>query len=105
MKRAAKKDANHKAIVTELERIGCAVVDTSQIKNAFDTIVTYCGYNHIIEIKNPKYLRKNYTEQDLISALSDGERKCKEAIEKAGGVYNIIANIQEAYKIIGYEGR
>ncbi len=105
MKRAAKKDANHKAIVAELERIGCAVVDTSQLKNAFDCLVCYNGQSYIVEIKNPKYLPKQINRARLEKELSTGEYKCMQDIEKVGVPYHIITNIDEIKKIIGYEGR
>ncbi len=100
MKRAAKKDANHKDIVEELERLGYEVIDCSQLKNAFDILVVTNKGNYIVEIKNPKYLPKNYTKDDLIKSLSDGELKCKQRIESTGGKYYIIAYAHEILNII-----
>ena len=102
MKTNAQKDANHKQINDELVRLGYATVDISQIKNAFDLLVCCDKGNFIFEIKNPEYLRKNYTQYDLNKKLSKGELECKQRIEKAGGSYYVVATIEEILNIINH---
>ena len=102
MKRAAKKDSNHKSIVEGLERIGCVVIDTSQLKNAFDFILCYMGSTYIVEVKNPKYLPKEYNRDRLEKDLSEGEYKCMQKIQSTGVSYHIIATLQEILNIINH---
>lgn len=93
MRRAAKVDANQPRIVKGLRALGACVIITSQLKNAFDILVIYQGRTFILEIKDgsrPKSARK----------LTEGENKCRQCVEKAGGIYHIANNLEEAIKII-----
>lgn len=52
MRRAARKDANHGAIVQAFERLGCSVIDVSATPCGFDIIVGYGGLTMPVEIKD-----------------------------------------------------
>lgn len=93
MIRNAKVDANQNEIVKALRKIGATVIITSQLKNAFDILVCYRGKIYIVEIKDgdkPPSARK----------LSEGEMKCKEAVEAVGCNYNVVTNINEALNLL-----
>ena len=73
--------------------MGACVILTSQLKNAFDILVIYRGKVYIVEIKDgllPPSARK----------LTEGELKCKEKVEAAGGKYHVINSIEEAIKLV-----
>tara|TARA_R110000782_G_scaffold10953_1_gene33805 strand:+ start:53 stop:340 length:288 start_codon:yes stop_codon:yes gene_type:complete len=93
MIRAARKDSNHKEVVSAMEKIGASVIDLWQVKNAFDVLALYRGKAFIIEIKDgakPPSARK----------LTEGEIKCKNKVERAGVDYHIIKSVQEAIDLI-----
>lgn len=100
MRRAAKIDTNQTKIISALRQIGCFVLPTHQLKNAFDVLVCYNGKTFVMEIKNPEYLPKEYDRDRLEKALSSGERDCMNEIQKTGVHYHIIATIDEAIKIV-----
>jgi len=93
MRRAARTDSNHQDIVKSLRDIGCTVLNTHQLKNAFDILVGYRGNLFIVEIKDgdkPKSARK----------LTEGEEKCKRDFERVGVSYNVIESVEEAIKLV-----
>jgi hypothetical protein len=93
MRRAAKVDSNQPDIVYHLRKAGATVIITSQLKNAFDLLVCFDGSTYIVEVKDgekPPSARK----------LTEGELKCKEAVESAGCVYHVINSVSEAMKLI-----
>jgi len=54
MRRQAKKDDNHDAIVRDLLRLGFSVMETHQLGNyRLDAVVALRGITAIVEIKNP----------------------------------------------------
>jgi len=55
MMRAAKKDANHVPIVNAFEKLGCGVVDLSDVgRGVPDLLVWASGLWHLVDIKNPE---------------------------------------------------
>ena len=91
--RAAKVDRNHKEIVEALRDYGAFVINTSQLKNAFDILVCYQGKIFIMEIKDgslPPSKRK----------LTEGEIKCKQGVNDAGCKYHIVHSVYEALTLI-----
>jgi Holliday junction resolvase len=52
MQRAARKDANHKAIVDAFRRLGWSVLDVSQLKNCCDIFVSRKSMVLALEIKD-----------------------------------------------------
>lgn len=87
--RIAKVDVNQKEIVTQLRAIGCAVLHTHQLKNAFDVLVGYRKQLYIIEIKKNKKAK-----------LTEGEMKCKELFESVGVDYHVVTCIEDFIGII-----
>lgn len=68
MRRAAKTDANHKAIVDALRKAGCSVQDLSAVgKGCVDLLVGHKGVNYCIEIKDGTLppSRKQLTEDQV----------------------------------------
>ena len=93
MRRAAKVDENQSVIVKALRRIGCTVLITSQLKNAFDLLVGYDGKLFIMEVKDgekPPSQRK----------LSEGEQKCADDFERVNVPYNVVNSIDEAVELV-----
>lgn len=88
MRRAAKKDSNHKEIVSALRHVGCYVLDISQLKNCCDLMVARAGKWVAIEIKDgdkPKSARK----------LTPGEQTFLEQAGHRAPVV-VVTNVDEA---------
>ena len=93
MRRSAKVDRNQNEIVKALRQIGCCVLITSQLKNAFDILVGYRGKLFIMEIKDgelPPSARK----------LSEGEQKCMKCFDKVGVKYHTVISVDQAIQIV-----
>ncbi len=73
MRRAARRDANHGAVVKAFERLGCSVIDVAATPCGFDIIVGYGGLCMPVEIKNPeadawtKRSKKTRTAEKLLT--------------------------------------
>jgi len=93
MRTIARVDRNHAEIVAAMRKIGAHVVNTSQLKNAFDCIAFYAGKTFIIEIKDG-------TKTASKKKLTEGELKTKEAIENRGVKYHVIESINEAIDLL-----
>jgi len=89
MRRNAKVDLNQPLLVKQIRALGCYVLHTHQLKNAFDILVAYDSKVYIIEIKN-----------DSKGKLTEGEIKCKEAFEAVGVEYHVVWDIEQFKKII-----
>ena len=91
MRRNARVDSNQKEIVEFIRRYGGTVLITSQLKNCFDILVGYNGFNIIMEIKD-----------GLLSPsqrkLTTGEQKFKDTWQ--GGFYHIVKNLLEVEKVL-----
>lgn len=63
MRRAAKRDSNHAAVVRALEAAGCVAIDLAALGGGVPDLLVYrkaTGLLRLIEIKNPeRELRKN----------------------------------------------
>jgi hypothetical protein len=97
MRRAAKVDENQPKIVQALRRIGCTVLITSQLKNAFDILVGFQGRLFIMEIKDgdkPPSARK----------LSEGEQKCKADFERVNVPYYVVNSVEDAVDVVTGKG-
>lgn len=91
MRYASKVDVNQKEIVNFIRNYGASVLITSQLKNAFDILVGYNGFNIIMEIKDglkPPSQRK----------LTKGEQQFKDTWQ--GGKYHIVKNIIEVEQVL-----
>lgn len=106
MRRAAKKDKNHNAITEALKQIpGVVILDLHQLKNACDCIVGYRGNLYLMEIKNPEYLPKEYDNERLIKALTDGEKEFYDYFQKANCAPHIVCTVDEALEVIGVKNQ
>jgi len=65
MRRNARVDSNQKEIVEKMRSMGCAVIHTYQLKEAFDLLVGFQGELYVVEVK-----------KDEKSKLTPGENKC-----------------------------
>ena len=63
---AARTDSNHAQIVKELRSLGCTVLNTHQLKGAFDILVGHRGENYAFEIKDPAKVKskRRLTEKE-----------------------------------------
>ena len=93
MRRAARIDRNQPEIVSALRKAGAYVLPTHQLKNAFDLLVAYCGRTMIVEVKDGE-------QPPSKQQLTEGEEKCKEAIEAQHVKYHIIHNVEEALAML-----
>lgn len=93
MRISAKTDVNQAIIVRAFRRLGCHVILTHQLKNAFDCLVFHKGNIYPVEIKDG-------TKPPSARKLTEGEQKCKEAIEATGCQYHVITNVEDAIKLI-----
>lgn len=92
MRYAARKDANHQEIVEALRRVGCYVLDISQLKNCCDLMVAKGGKWVAMEIKDgskPPSARK----------LTEGEQTFYEQAKDRGPV-KVVTNVTEAIQAI-----
>jgi len=90
MRRAAKVDSNHTEVVNDLRQRGATVLNTHQLKNAFDILVGYAGRNWAFEIKDgnkPPSQRK----------LTKGEQAFQDSWK---GQIHTIHTAQEAWDIM-----
>ena len=87
MRRICRVDNNQKDIVTQLRNLGCTVLIVSQLKNCFDILVGYKGYNFAFEIKDNK---KPFSQ----TQLTKGEEKFHDTWE---GQVDIIRTFEDAY--------
>lgn len=73
MRRAAKRDANHAAIVAALRRCGCLVLDLGAVGNGCpDLLVNWAGVLTLLEVKDsakPPSARKLTDDQLLFHAV------------------------------------
>ena len=91
--RAARVDSNQKEIVTALRNRGAVVFHVHTIKNLFDILVAYNGKLIAIEIKDG-------TLSPSARKLTEGELKCKAALESVGVKYNVVHSIAEALALL-----
>jgi hypothetical protein len=88
VRRAAKVDANQKAVIDALKRIGC---DVYSIGLPVDLVVGYRAKNFLVEVKNPLGRNRLTQEQkDFISSWRGQVRVVRsadEAIRLVTGAY------------------
>lgn len=91
--RAARVDSNQKEIVTALRNSGAVVYHVHTIKNLFDILVAYNDTLMAVEIKDGKL-------SPSARKLTEGELKCKAALESVGVKYNVVTSIEEALQLL-----
>jgi hypothetical protein len=94
VRRAARKDANHGAIVRDLVAIGAECFETHQIPGLLDVIVAYRGRLVWLEIKDgqkpPSERRLTKAEQETIGRL-----------RRVAAPVHIVENTEQALRAIG----
>ena len=85
MRRANRKDANHRQVINEFRRLGWQVLDTADLKNAFDILVSKRMVTVCIEIKDGE-------KPPSARRLTAGEQNFK---DNWRGNYKIIKSLQE----------
>ena len=91
--RACRVDSNQKEIVTALRKRGAVVFHVHTIKNLFDILVAYNGKLIAIEIKDGNL-------NQSARKLTEGELKCKAALESVGVKYNVVKSVPEALELL-----
>lgn len=94
MRRAARKDANHGAIVRDLVAIGAECFETHQIPGLLDVIVGYRGRLTWLEIKDGS---KPPSDRKLTGA----ERETIERLRRVGAPVHVVEDIAGALRAIG----
>ena len=82
-------DSNQKQIVEKLRSVGCYVLHTHTLKNAFDILVGYKGKLFAVEIK-----------ADHTKKLESGEQKCSNDMALVGVKYIVITSALEFFEQI-----
>lgn len=90
MRRAAKKDSNHPEIVAEFIRLGCSVLDISQLKNCADIVVGKGGISRVVEIKDG-------TKPPSARKLTSGELEFSR--DWTGG-YDVVENLADVARVV-----
>ena len=93
MRTIAKVDKNHKQIVQTFRQMGAVVINTHQLKNAFDCLVFFQCKIFAVEIKDG-------SQPPSKRRLSEGEAKCRTAIESTGNQYHIIESVDQAIELL-----
>lgn len=91
MRRKARVDDNQKEIVDYFRKLGASVLHLHTLKNCFDILVGYNGYNIIVEIKDGTKCKSQ-------QKLTDGEEKFRE--DWKGGTYHIITSFDEVQNLL-----
>lgn len=89
------RDKNEGDIIRALRQVGAHVQQMDK-SAGFDLLVVCRGIVHLIEVKRPKYRHR-----PAKSYLTDNEIKTRDAIEFAGGAYNIVFSVDDALKVVG----
>jgi hypothetical protein len=91
--RIARVDKNQPEVVEALRNAGAVVFHVHTIKNLFDILVAYNGKLIAIEIKDG-------TLNPSARKLTEGELKCKAALESVGVNYNVVKSVDEALALL-----
>ncbi len=94
MRRAARKDANHGAIVQDLVAIGAECFETHQIPGLLDVIVAYRGRLTWLEIKDGQ---KPPSERKLTAA----EEATISRLRRVGAPVHVVEDATAALRAIG----
>ena len=89
MRRANRRDENHREVIEEFKRLNWQVLDTADLKNAFDILVARCGVMICIEIKDGKKVPS-------ARKLTKGEQEFK---DRWTGNYAIVKDLSEVQEL------
>ena len=87
--RACRRDRNHLEVIKEFKRLGWQTLDTADLKNCFDVLVSKDGVTIACEIKDglkPASARR----------LTKGEQAFKERWQ---GTYKIVKSLEDVQEI------
>jgi hypothetical protein len=87
-RRAAKRDANERAIITALESVGATVVQVSETGFP-DLVVGYSGATWLMEVKAPG------------KGLTAGQKDFHKAWR--GSRIHVVESVEQAFRVIGLE--
>ena len=85
MRRANRRDDNHREVIDEFKRLNWQVLDTADLKNAFDILVSKGGITICIEIKDG-------SKSPSQIKLTKGEEEFR---ERWLGYYKIVKSIEQ----------
>ena len=92
MRRAARTDANHKAIVQALSAYGASVIDSSRLGSGYpDLTIGHAEKTLLMEVKNPDtaYGRKG---------LNDNQKRWVQGWK--GGAYCVVDSVEAALRAV-----
>lgn len=103
MRRAAKVDGNHAAVINALRAAGSTVVDASAMGKGFpDLVVGRGGITFLLEVKAPETLRKDGAPKALFGTdAATAERQAKFRETWRGGVIRVVRTPIEALTAVG----
>lgn len=93
MRRAARKDGNHRRILDALEADGCVVVDVSGTACGLDAFVWWRAW-FALEIKDE-------AQPPSARRLTDIERKLQNKCIAAGAQHAVVINLADARRVVG----
>lgn len=97
MRRAARVDGNHSAIIKRLRELGMAVADTSRLGKGFpDIVVGWRGVNGMFEIKDPSRIPSERRLTDDEQRFFDGWKGQIAKVETAEEVEAIMQRLTRA---------
>jgi len=97
MRRAARKDANHSALVTHWRAIGGSWLDTYQLAGALDGVAGMYGIDQRVEIKDPNAMRGRKQAMEL----TDAERETFELWRgRAPIIWTCIEDVDETRRVM-----
>ena len=94
MRRSARKDANHNAIVATLAGVGAECLETYQVPGLLDCLVAFRGQLFLLEIKDGA---KPPSERKLTPA----ERETIARLERVGAPVYVVESPEQALRAIG----
>lgn len=93
MRRRARVDANHGAIVDALRRVGWIVVDTSRLGRGFpDLLAARRGVIKLVEVKDGAKPKSR-------QALTEDERALHGVLALAGVPVSIVTSVEDAVRL------
>jgi hypothetical protein len=90
MRRAAKTDANHKEVTAAFRKLGCSVLNISQLKNCGDLVVAKCHKTAIVEVKDG-------SKPPSCRRLTKGEDEFKSSWQ---GIYAVVEDLSDVIALV-----
>jgi hypothetical protein len=91
MRRAARTDTNHSAMVSAFRKLGCSVLSLASLgRGVPDLLVSLGGITWLVEVKMPKGKETG----DQIAFIS-GWKGCRALVRDLDGVLTVVRSLQE----------